>query len=251
MGEGVKGTVPCQLFGGPLDGARYGDLPDTGGPYTNAWLSLPLGEPADTTPRAVYTCRGDAPVGGLWQFFYVRTEYPELEALGLSASLPETPVGTSVATRPFDPHTQVVLARALASAAHRGQTDRDGTPFIAHVARVAARIDPIAYPVAHAAAWLHDIGTRSTMTLPDLEAAGIHPAVLHAVDLLTRPRGWDDERYYARMGEDSVARAVKLLDLADRSNSDRLGALDPATSERLSRRYDRARRRLELQGGGR
>ena len=251
MSDGMKGTIPCQLFGGPLDGAKYGDLPDTGGPYTGAALSIPLVEPAETSPRAVYTCHGDAPVAGLWQFFYERTDFPELEAMGLSISLPETPSGTSVATRPFDPATQVALARGLASLAHNGQTDRDGSPILGHIARVAARFDPVAYPVAHAAAWLHDIGRHSSMTIADLHAAGIHAAILRAVDLLTRPRGWDDAQYYDRMSDDPLVRAVKLIDLADRGRDERLGALDPVTGERLGRRYNRARRRLETQAGGR
>lgn len=251
MSDGVKGTIPCQLFGGPLDGAKYADLPDTGGPLTGAMLKLPLGEPAETSPRAVYTCRGDAPVAGLWQFFYERTEYPNIEAMDLSASLPETPAGTAMSSPPFEPALQIALARGLASLAHHGQTDRDGTPFLCHVARVAARFDPIAYPVAHAAAWLHDISARTTMTITDLQAAGIHPAVLRAVDLQTRPRGWDDAQYYDRLRGDAVARAVKLADLADRGNADRLGALDPVTGDRLGRRYEQARRRLETQAGGR
>lgn len=225
MSEGLKGTIPCQLFGGPLDGAKYGDLPDTGEPYTGATLSLPLGEPAATSPRAVYTCHGEAPVAGLWQFFYERTEYPELEAMGVSTSLPETPHGASISTHRFDAASQI--------------------------ARVAARFDPVAYPLAHAAAWLHDIGAHSAMTVTDLRTAGIHPAVLHAVEMLTRPRVWDDANYYGRMNDEPLVRAIKLFDLADRSRDERLGALDPVTRERLGRRYDRARRRLELQAGGR
>jgi hypothetical protein len=39
-------------------------------------LSVPLGQPAEAHPAAIYTCLGDAPVAGLWQFFYERTEYP-------------------------------------------------------------------------------------------------------------------------------------------------------------------------------
>lgn len=27
MSEGIVGTIPCELFWGPLDGAKYGDLP--------------------------------------------------------------------------------------------------------------------------------------------------------------------------------------------------------------------------------
>lgn len=87
MGHDVIGRIPGRLFGGPLDGTRYGDLPDTGQPYTNAVLSVPLTQPADESAHAVYRCQGAAPVNGWWQFFYQRTDRP---------GAVETPCGTQV-----------------------------------------------------------------------------------------------------------------------------------------------------------
>lgn len=86
MGKGIMGTIPGEMIGGPLDGAKYGDLPDVGEPFTDCVLSCPLGQPADQHLMAIYICRGEAPVAGFWQFFYERTEYPS----GLDAAkLPE------------------------------------------------------------------------------------------------------------------------------------------------------------------
>lgn len=251
MGDEIKGTVPCQLFGGPLDGAKYGDLPHIGKPFTNSSLSLPLGQPADEHPHAVYTCHGSAPVNGMWQFFYERTEYAAVDEVTQKIlALPETPTGTELSTAPFDGSAQTVLARGLAQLAHRGQVDRDGAPFIAHVARVAARFDPTAYPLAHAAAWLHDVGAHRRLTPAELEAAGIHHAIVHVVDLLTRGRGMDDPQYYERILSNPLARAIKLADLDDRSRRDRLDAVDTDTRDRLQRRYRRARRLLIPQKAG-
>lgn len=248
MSDVIKGTVPCHLFGGPLDGAKYGDLPDIGSPYTNASLAVPLGQPADEHPRAVYTCHGAAPVNGLWQFFYERTEYPSShDEVVAPVALPLTPTGTSVSVAPFDGQAQVTLARGLALLAHRDQTDRDGAAFNTHLARVAAHFDPEKHPLAHAAAWLHDVATLTSLTLADLDAAGIHHAILHVVELLTRPSGMDDQQYYDRILSNPVARVIKLADLDDRSRGERLERLDAPTRERLRRRYGRARRLLTPQ----
>ncbi|WP_347978208.1 hypothetical protein [Microbacterium sp. ProA8] len=91
MNESIEGRVLCQLFGGPLDGASYGDLPDLGGPYTGASLTIPLGQPAASHPSAVYTCTGDSPVQGKWQFFYLRTESASSVRSGERSHV--TPVG--------------------------------------------------------------------------------------------------------------------------------------------------------------
>lgn len=92
MGDGIKGTIPCQLIGGPLDGAKCGDLPDIGGPMTGAILSVPLSQPAEAAFHAVYVCTASQPVDGLWPFVYERTDPPA------SVRLVEAPTGTSMST---------------------------------------------------------------------------------------------------------------------------------------------------------
>lgn len=42
MSQGIKGAVPCALFGGPLDGAKYGDLPDIGTARDSATRQITL-----------------------------------------------------------------------------------------------------------------------------------------------------------------------------------------------------------------
>lgn len=96
-GDNIKGTIPCQLFGGPLDGAAYADLPDTGGPLTGFTLSVPLEQPHETSPHAVYICRGGAPVHGRWQFFYHHTE-PASVPVRDEVRAVEAPVGTQLMT---------------------------------------------------------------------------------------------------------------------------------------------------------
>ncbi len=51
-------------------------------------------------------------------------------------------------------YTQSELAQSIAAAAHKGQVDKAGKPYIEHPAHVAASVQGDA---AKAVAWLHDV----------------------------------------------------------------------------------------------
>lgn len=79
-----------------------------------------------------------------------------------------------------DDEPAAVLAEQLARIAHAGQVDKQGLPYIEHVARVAASVVtdvcatvPDTGSTAVAAAWLHDVLEDTPTTAADLLAAGI------------------------------------------------------------------------------
>lgn len=133
-------------------------------------------------------------------------------------------------------------AEALARAAHTGQYDKAGMPYWTHPARVAARVADDTS--AQAAAWLHDVVEDSDVTLEDLLAQGFPAEVVAAVALLTRRRGQPAADYYAGIRTDALALRVKLADLADNSDPDRLALLDRQSRERLEAKYAHARGQL-------
>lgn len=133
------------------------------------------------------------------------------------------------------------LAERIAVTAHEGQFDKAGRPYIAHPARVAARV--AGDELAVVAAWLHDVVEDTDVTLADLERT-FPPEVIVAVDALTRRSGETPADYYARVRQVPLALTVKLADLADNSDPQRLAQLDTATRERLTAKYDRARAEL-------
>nr|WP_172687815.1 HD domain-containing protein [Prescottella equi]ARX60168.1 Putative pyrophosphohydrolase domain, Rel/Spo-like family [Prescottella equi] len=133
------------------------------------------------------------------------------------------------------------LAEQIASAAHDRQVDKAGRPYIAHPARVAARVAGDERAVA--AAWLHDVVEDTSVTLAELEEA-FPPEVTVAVDALTRRRGEDPADYYARVRQVPLALTVKLADLDDNSDPQRLAQLDAPTRDRLTTKYARARAEL-------
>ena len=140
-----------------------------------------------------------------------------------------------------DATTQVALARGIAFVAHRGQHDRSGLPYIDHPGRIAERFDPVTEPVEAAAAWLHDVLEDSDLTAQELFEAGVVPAVIDVVQLLTRTRDVAADEYYARIRRNPVARRVKLADIDDNTARWRLRRLDYDTQLRLVEKYRNAR----------
>ncbi|MCC4250173.1 MULTISPECIES: HD domain-containing protein [Microbacterium] len=138
----------------------------------------------------------------------------------------------------------VEQARSLAAAAHEGQVDKAGQPYLTHPARVAGRVAGNA--TLEAIAWLHDVVEDTPVTLDQLRQQ-FPEDVVDAVDAITKRPGEDKPAYYDRVAANPLARAVKMADLADNSDPGRLAALDPPTRARLIAKYDLARERL---GGG-
>ena len=104
-------------------------------------------------------------------------------------------------------------AREIAKEAHAGQVKRTGEPMIDHVCRVAASVSG---EDAVTVAWLHDVAENAPeWTIDRLRSEGFAPAVLAAVDALTRRGGESYEKLVMRAGANPLAKAVKLADLRD------------------------------------
>lgn len=128
----------------------------------------------------------------------------------------------------------------IALAAHRGQTDKAGQPYVLHPLRLLAemRTEP-----EQIVAVLHDVVEDSDWTFGALRERGFGDDVLTALDALTRRDGEGYETYLERTAAHPVARRVKLADLEDNLDVRRLGPLTDADRARLDR-YRRAWYRL-------
>lgn len=131
------------------------------------------------------------------------------------------------------------LAVELATVAHQGQCDKAGQPYIGHLQRVASYVDPHNIH-AVAAALLHDSIEDTTLTAADLAALGIPPEVIEVVELLTRHDGQLPTDYYTQIRQHRLAREIKLADLADNTDPDRLAMLPKALRAHLQRKYANA-----------
>jgi hypothetical protein len=128
-------------------------------------------------------------------------------------------------------------AFGIAVAAHDGQLDKTGRPYVEHPLRVRDRVQGES---ARTVALLHDVVEDSAWTLADLEVEGFAPHVVTAVDALTKRPGESLEDSMARVVGDDLARAVKCADLADNASLERLAALGILDRRRLEEKYARS-----------
>jgi len=124
-------------------------------------------------------------------------------------------------------------AMQIAYAAHAGQTDKVGVPYVFHPYHVAEQMKTEATVTA---ALLHDVVEDSEYTLDDLRAAGISSEVIRAVDLLTKKSGVDYMEYIKEIKQNPIARAVKIGDLVHNSDTTR-GCIDPPLLEKIKTKY--------------
>jgi (p)ppGpp synthase/HD superfamily hydrolase len=127
-------------------------------------------------------------------------------------------------------------AIAIAAAAHAGQRDKSGTPYILHPLRMMLRLESID---ARIVAVLHDVVEDTAWTFPALAAEGFSEAVLQALECVTKRDGEDYETFVRRSASNAIARQVKLMDLEDNMNLLRLASVSDKDLERL-RKYHRA-----------
>lgn len=137
-------------------------------------------------------------------------------------------------------------ARALAAAAHAGQVDKVGEPYIGHPARVVQGVlmSGVTDLNAVAVAWLHDVVEDTDITLDDLRTIGFSHRVVDAVDAITKRKGEAFEDYYERVKANPLALVVKWHDVADNADPARLAKVAPDTQDRLRAKYERARELL-------
>ena len=129
------------------------------------------------------------------------------------------------------------FAKALAAYAHQGQKDKAGKPYIFHPLAVAEKMEGETEKVV---AVLHDVMEDSNvefMTLYNLFGYDI----ANAVKALTK-ESWEPYMVYIqRVGENPLARKVKLADLEHNMDLGRLHSItdkDRERTEKYKKAYD-------------
>ncbi len=120
----------------------------------------------------------------------------------------------------------------IAVAAHEGQRDKAGAPYVHHPLRVMSRFGT---PTERAVAVLHDVVEDTKWTLDDLRRE-FSEDIVEAVDALTRRE--PDESYVAfvhRAGANPLARRVKLADIEDNLDLSRIPSPTDADHRRMER----------------
>jgi (p)ppGpp synthase/HD superfamily hydrolase len=123
-------------------------------------------------------------------------------------------------------------AVSTAAQAHRGQKDKAGDPYLLHPLRMMLRMKSEAEMIA---AVLHDVVEDCDWTLEQLRDRGFSEDVLQAVDCLTHRNGESYEEFIKRAQQNPIARQVKIADLEDNMNIQRIRAITAKDLERLAK----------------
>lgn len=125
------------------------------------------------------------------------------------------------------------LERAIeiAANAHSGQTDKGGQPYVLHPIRVMLSVTSLNERMA---AILHDVVEDTEWTLEALLAEGFPGEVVAAVEALTKHPGEARIDAAGRARRNPIARAVKIADVTDNMNIDRIATLTEKDHARLS-----------------
>lgn len=123
-------------------------------------------------------------------------------------------------------------AMQIAYAAHHGQTDKTGVPYIFHPMHLAEQMED---EYSACAALLHDVVEDTELTFSDLEAEGFPAEVIEALKLLTHDPAVPYLDYVKAVRPNPIARAVKLADLRHNSDLTRLDTVDERALQRVEK----------------
>jgi (p)ppGpp synthase/HD superfamily hydrolase len=130
----------------------------------------------------------------------------------------------------------VNLSRAIeiAVAAHAGQVDKAGAPYVLHPLRVMLAL---ASEEARIVGVLHDVVEDCPgWTLDRLRGEGFSDTVLTALRAVTKSGADGDYMaFVARAAANPIARQVKRADILDNLDVTRLPEITPRDAERLNR----------------
>lgn len=137
---------------------------------------------------------------------------------------------------------QLEKAFSIALAAHEGQVDQQGQPYLLHLIRVMLNVPD---GPARVVALLHDLLEDTDWTAGDLRENGFDEEVVAAVVALTRRDGEAYAEFIDRVQANPLAKTVKIADVED--NLGRIAGLaqiDPQKAQSLEKRYKKAYRQL-------
>lgn len=127
---------------------------------------------------------------------------------------------------------QTKLAMKIAFEAHLGQKDKSGLPYIYHPIHLAEQMTDEATTCA---ALLHDVLEDTAVTFEELKNAGFADEIIEALRLLTHDEEVPYMAYVTAIKSNSIAKAVKLADLAHNSDLTRLDAVDEKAVQRAEK----------------
>lgn len=128
----------------------------------------------------------------------------------------------------------------IAVEAHAGQLDRAGRPYILHPLRVMLFGRTDAEMICGV---LHDVVEDTPISIDMLRREGFSEEILTAVDAISKRKGEKYADFIERVAKCELAAAVKLNDLHDNMNRERIEEYEKADEAR-HQKYIEAEKRL-------
>jgi (p)ppGpp synthase/HD superfamily hydrolase len=128
----------------------------------------------------------------------------------------------------------------IALQAHAGQVDKANQPYILHLIRVMTRMSN---EVEMSAALLHDIVEDTSLTFDQLLEKGIPEEVIEILRHLTKSQTETYDEFIERVMKNKVAVKIKIEDIKDNMNINRLPNLSEADLNRI-KKYHRGLKKL-------
>lgn len=133
---------------------------------------------------------------------------------------------------------KIIKAFFVAKKAHKNQFDKANKPYIFHPIRVSFSVKGYSSKVL---ALVHDVIEDSDYKIEDLNFLNAEEKL--ALSLLTRRKDQDYFDYISQIKGNSLARQVKLADLKDNMNLNRLNEISEEDLKRLDK-YKKAKKIL-------
>ena len=125
----------------------------------------------------------------------------------------------------------------IAVEAHKGQTDKGGSPYILHPLRVMMSVDGESEKIV---AVLHDVVEDSDWTVDALLAEGFSVEVIEALKTVTKESEDEDyDLFIQRAMQNPIGRKVKIADLRDNLDVTRISEITDTDVKRINK-YKRA-----------
>lgn len=135
---------------------------------------------------------------------------------------------------------KLVDAFNVAAGVHAGQVDKAGAAYIEHPVRVMLRLPADATDAEKMAALLHDaLEDGDPYTLQILKASGATAELLEMLDALTRGPVEPYCEYLLRVARSTAVR-VKIADIQDNMDPQRLSQLPEELADKFRTKYARA-----------
>jgi len=145
-------------------------------------------------------------------------------------------------------HPLIKQCLAIAEKAHSGQVDKAGAMYLLHplivsllveshqrsvLKRLGRQLSESQLIQAQCVALLHDVVEDSDITVDDLNHEyHLPPEITQAVSILTKTKGEDYASYLKKVKTNPLSRVVKLADLLDNSNLNRLPKITNEDTQR-------------------